>query len=149
MNLPNPGIEPRSPALQVDSLPTELSGKPRQAIDGLISDVLLASCYKNHLILHYSVILLCKSGHWNLPTTNLTPYLNSKQEKKKAQQEEKKKALINKWSQLLKICWCSKIDFAITICLLRTLFFILETCELFILFYELYFVPLGPKWKVI
>ena len=29
-NLPNPGIEPRSPALQVDSLPTELSGKPRE-----------------------------------------------------------------------------------------------------------------------
>ena len=25
-DLPNPGIEPRSPALQVDSLPTELSG---------------------------------------------------------------------------------------------------------------------------
>ena len=28
MDLPNPGIEPGSPALQVDSLPTELSGKP-------------------------------------------------------------------------------------------------------------------------
>ena len=28
MDLPNPGTEPRSPALQVDSLPTELSGKP-------------------------------------------------------------------------------------------------------------------------
>ena len=27
-DLPNPGIEPGSPALQVDSLPTELSGKP-------------------------------------------------------------------------------------------------------------------------
>ena len=27
-NLPNPGIEPGSPALQVDYLPTELSGKP-------------------------------------------------------------------------------------------------------------------------
>ena len=26
--LPNPGIEPGSPALQADSLPTELSGKP-------------------------------------------------------------------------------------------------------------------------
>ena len=25
-DLPNPGIEPRSPALQADSLPTELSG---------------------------------------------------------------------------------------------------------------------------
>ena len=27
-DLPNPGIEPRSPALQVDSLPAEPSGKP-------------------------------------------------------------------------------------------------------------------------
>ena len=27
-DLPNPGIEPGSPALQMDSLPTELSGKP-------------------------------------------------------------------------------------------------------------------------
>ena len=26
--LPDPGIEPGSPELQVDSLPTELSGKP-------------------------------------------------------------------------------------------------------------------------
>ena len=28
-NLPDPGIEPRSPALQEDSLLTELSGKPQ------------------------------------------------------------------------------------------------------------------------
>ena len=27
MDLPNPGIEPVSPALQADSLPTKLSGK--------------------------------------------------------------------------------------------------------------------------
>ena len=27
-DLPNPEIEPGSPALQADSLPTELSGKP-------------------------------------------------------------------------------------------------------------------------
>ena len=27
-DLPNPGIEPRSPALQADSLTTELQGKP-------------------------------------------------------------------------------------------------------------------------
>ena len=46
-DLPDPGIEPRSPALQPDSLPTELRGKPliffsllpkilstRQEIDG-------------------------------------------------------------------------------------------------------------------
>ena len=27
-DLPDPGIEPRSPELQADSLPTELQGKP-------------------------------------------------------------------------------------------------------------------------
>ena len=31
-DLPNPGIEPRSPALQADSLPSEPPGKPRQYI---------------------------------------------------------------------------------------------------------------------
>ena len=30
-DLPNPGIEPGSPALQVDSLPTDLKGKPHGA----------------------------------------------------------------------------------------------------------------------
>ena len=30
-DLPNPGIKPRSPALQADSLPTELRGKPQKA----------------------------------------------------------------------------------------------------------------------
>ena len=34
MDLPNPGIEPGSPALQADSLPTELSGKPRLVRSG-------------------------------------------------------------------------------------------------------------------
>ena len=29
IDLPDPGIEPASPALQADSLPVELSGKPR------------------------------------------------------------------------------------------------------------------------
>ena len=29
MDLPDPQIEPGSPALQVDSLPTEVSGKPQ------------------------------------------------------------------------------------------------------------------------
>ena len=29
MDLPNPGIELESPALQADSLPTELSGQPQ------------------------------------------------------------------------------------------------------------------------
>ena len=33
-NLPDPGIEPRSPALQADSLPTELPRKSQYAYDG-------------------------------------------------------------------------------------------------------------------
>ena len=31
-DLPDPGIEPRSPALQVDSLPAELSGKAKMKV---------------------------------------------------------------------------------------------------------------------
>ena len=34
---PNPGIEPRSPALQADSLPAEPEGKPRNAGAGSLS----------------------------------------------------------------------------------------------------------------
>ena len=30
--LPNPGIKPRSPALQADSLPSELPGKPKLTV---------------------------------------------------------------------------------------------------------------------
>ena len=34
-NLPNPGIKLRTPALQVDPLPSEPPGKPAQRDDGL------------------------------------------------------------------------------------------------------------------
>ena len=33
-NLPNPGIEPRSPALQADSLPAELPGVEGLTVEG-------------------------------------------------------------------------------------------------------------------
>ena len=36
-DLPNPGIEPRSPALQADSLPAEPQGKPKNAGMGSLS----------------------------------------------------------------------------------------------------------------
>ena len=36
-DLPNPGIEPRSPALQVDSLPSEQQGKPKNTGVGSLS----------------------------------------------------------------------------------------------------------------
>ena len=34
-NLPNPGIEPGSPALQAEALPSERAGKPRLDIDSI------------------------------------------------------------------------------------------------------------------
>ena len=36
-DLPNPGIEPRSPALQEDSLPTKPQGKPKNTGEGSLS----------------------------------------------------------------------------------------------------------------
>ena len=36
-DLPNPRIEPRSPTLQADSLPSELPGKPSRAIEVIIN----------------------------------------------------------------------------------------------------------------
>ena len=41
-DLPNPGIEPRSPTLQVNSLPTEPPGKPSYILDCLLNN----SCQK-------------------------------------------------------------------------------------------------------
>ena len=38
-DLPDPGIKPESPALQVDSLPTELSGKPKYTISKIKSQM--------------------------------------------------------------------------------------------------------------
>jgi len=47
VDLPNPGIKPGSPALQVDSLPTELSGKPNQSkCPEILASVI---CNLNHL----------------------------------------------------------------------------------------------------
>ena len=37
LNLPNPGIEPRSPSLQADSLPAEQQGKPKNTGMGSLS----------------------------------------------------------------------------------------------------------------
>ena len=58
-NLLNPGIEPRSPALQVDSLPAELPGKPKNT--GVSSRSLLQGIFPtqelNHSLLHWRWIL--------------------------------------------------------------------------------------------
>ena len=50
-DLPNPGIELGSPALQVDSLPTELSGKPPETLRVL--------CYHSCLLLPFSYKVIC------------------------------------------------------------------------------------------
>ena len=52
-DLPNPGIEPRSPALQVDSSPAEPLGKPKNTEVGSLS--LLQG------------ILLTQESNWGLP----------------------------------------------------------------------------------
>ena len=58
-DLPNPGIEPGSPALQADSLPPKLSGKPISP-----SCVLCRSVISNSLQLHglQPTRLLCPRG---------------------------------------------------------------------------------------
>ena len=45
-DFPNQGIELRSSALQMDSLPTELSGKPSKSVDIHIFDV----CYDRYFL---------------------------------------------------------------------------------------------------
>ena len=46
-DLPNPGIEPGSPALQADSLPTELKGSPPPHHPHAYSTPLVAQMVKN------------------------------------------------------------------------------------------------------
>ena len=50
--LPNPGIEPRSPTLQVDSLPAELPGKPQY----LTLTSLIAQLVRNLPAMHETLV---------------------------------------------------------------------------------------------
>ena len=54
-DLPNPGIEPRSPALQADSLPTEPQGKPKNT--GVGNLYLLQWIFPAQCLLHFRRIL--------------------------------------------------------------------------------------------
>ena len=58
-DLPNPGIEPRSPALQVDSLPAEPLGKPKSTGVGSLSllQQIFPTQESNPGLLHYRQIL--------------------------------------------------------------------------------------------
>ena len=60
-NLPNPGIEPRPPALQVDSLPIEPQGKPKNT--GVGSRSLLKHRTHTYTIEYYSDIKRMKFCH--------------------------------------------------------------------------------------
>ena len=75
-DLPNPGIEPRSPLLQADSLPIEPQGKPKKAGVGALS--LLQWIYLtqelNWCLLHCRQIVYHLSYQGNL--NNWLPLLN-------------------------------------------------------------------------
>ena len=47
-DLPNPGIKPRSPALEVDSLPAEPQGKPKNPGNHLNLTVIVLNINENH-----------------------------------------------------------------------------------------------------
>ena len=73
-DLPNPGIKPRSPALQVDSLPAEPQGKPKNTgVDSLyLCQWIFPTQESNRGLLHCRRILyqLSYQGSPN-PTSNL------------------------------------------------------------------------------
>ena len=52
-DLPSPGIVPRSPALQVDSLPTEPPGKPRSGLRPLLTTELLGGIHRPASFTHF------------------------------------------------------------------------------------------------
>ena len=73
MDLPNPGIEPRSPALQVDSFPSEPQGKPKNTEVGRLS--LLQGFFptqeSNRGLLHcrqilYQLSYVCEQGLFSI-----------------------------------------------------------------------------------
>ena len=65
MNLPNPGIKLGSPASQVDSLPTELSGKP---LSSLTSDLTRNSALEAWSLNHWTTREAPSSGLVKLNT---------------------------------------------------------------------------------
>ena len=77
-DLPNPGIEPRSPTLQEDSLPAEPQGKPKSTGVGNLS--LLQGIFPtqelNRGLLHCRWIL-CQLSYEGIPTCIKALYLKS------------------------------------------------------------------------
>ena len=62
-DLPNPGIKPRSPALQVDSLPAEPQGKPLQSagLDEALAGIKTAKRNINNLRYADDITLMAES----------------------------------------------------------------------------------------
>ena len=56
-DLPNPGIEPRSPALQVDSLPAELPGKPHNTHKYIVHTIVISHLGSTSLLYSSPFIL--------------------------------------------------------------------------------------------
>ena len=69
-DLPNPGIKPRSPALQVDSLPAEPQGKPENTGVGSLSILqgILLTQELNQGVPHWGWILYQLSDQGSPPT---------------------------------------------------------------------------------
>ena len=94
-DLPNPGMEPRSPALQVDSLPSEPSGKPWwdtlihfSAVFPLWLLILIWSLKLNYCLFPLTFICLCSSLFflkclppslhiWDIPPQTPLSYLST------------------------------------------------------------------------
>ena len=68
-DLPNPGVKSKYPTLQADSLPAELSGKPKSFIH-------------EHTSSHFQVIFPCRLLQ-NIEQSFLTSFLREKKKKKK------------------------------------------------------------------
>ena len=72
-DLPKPGIEPRSPALQADSLPVEPQGKPKDKQLNIYYLLILHLDLPNMLTHYFSL-----PNFWNkwtiLATTTLVPF---------------------------------------------------------------------------
>ena len=59
-NLPNLGIKPRSPALQVDALPSEPPGKPMESLRTLTKAILSNESKEKHNETHYHYFKMFK-----------------------------------------------------------------------------------------
>ena len=63
-DLPDPGIEPGSPALQADSLPTELPGRPNQRLE-VFNSLLLLPLHQRLWFFHCSPLAITPKGKGN------------------------------------------------------------------------------------